>query len=331
MRTDAYQACVEGLEHGKRFEVTVRDGLPSAVGEALLKPATLSIYVRDRAAAVRFTGRNYVLPSRGQQGIPLISVNTDTLNVRVLRIGDRGLTRSVLDGEFQRSMNNYRIDELANNRAIEVWSGELSVKKILNRDVTTAFPVNETIGALKPGVYVMFATAKDSKAEHWTDRATQWFIVSDLALTALKGRDGVHAVVRSLATAETIADAKVRLIARNNDVLATTTTDPRGYARFAAGLARGKGGLAPALVVAETEAGDYAFLDLTASAFDLTDRGVGGRSTPGPLDAFIFTERGIYRPGATVHATALLRRGNTTAASGIPLTLIVTRPDGVGA
>ncbi len=52
--------------------------------------------------------------------------------------------------------------------------------------------------------------------------------------------------------------------------------------------------------------GDFAFLDL-APAFDLTDRGVEGRRAPDPIDAFLYTERGIYRPGETVHLVALLR------------------------
>ena len=46
--------------------------------------------------------------------------------------------------------------------------------------------------------------------------------------------------------------------------------------------------------------GDFSFLDLRRSAFDLTDRGVGGRASPGPVDAYLYTERGIYRPGETV-------------------------------
>ena len=51
------------------------------------------------------------------------------------------------------------------------------------------------------------------------------------------------------------------------------------------------------MLVAEIAGGEYAFLDLTTAAFDLTDRGVKGREAPGPLDAFAYTERGVYRPG----------------------------------
>ena len=98
----------------------------------------------------------------------------------------------------------------------------------------------------------------------------------------------------------------MRLIARNNEVLATTRTDAAGRVPFEPGLTRGEGGLAPAMLVAEAK-GDYAFLNLKGPAFDLSDRGVSGRTAPAGLDAFIYTERGVYRSGETVQVTALLR------------------------
>ena len=119
-----------------------------------------------------------------------------------------------------------------------------------------------------------------------------------------------------------------RLVARNNEVLATKTTGADGRVDFDPGLSRGKGGSAPGLLVA-TLADDYGFLSLAQNAFDLTDRGVTGRDPPAALDAFLYTERGVYRSGETVFATALLRDAKGVAKSGLPLTLVVKRPDGV--
>ena len=204
----------------------------------------------------------------------------------------------------------------------------MDVRQKLNEEVTTALPVTDAIGTLKPGVYVAIAKPTQKSRENYYTEATQWFIVSDLGLTAFSGDDGVHAFVRSLARAEPSAGVNVKLIARNNEVLGTAKSDANGYAHFEPGLSRGEGGLQPALLVAESDGGEYAFLDLTASAFDLTDRGVKGREAPGPLDGYLYTERGIYRPGEDVHITGLVRDAAGKAAS-LPVTLIVTRPDGV--
>src|SRR5690606_31809123 len=153
--------------------------------------------------------------------------------------------------------------------------------------------------------------------DDYSDLATQWFIVSDLGLTAHSGNDGIHAYVHSLASAAGKADVEVRLVARNNELLATRRTDANGYVRFDPGMARGEGGMAPALLVATEAQGDYAFLNLKGPAFDLTDRGVTGRPLPSGLDAFVYTERGVYRTGETVHITALARDEKGVAAAGV--------------
>ncbi len=329
LSTENNQICIDGLKHGQRYQVAVRAGLPSSIDETLLKTAELSVYVRDRSPSVRFTGRNYVLPNKGQQGIPLTSINTKKLNIDIYRVGDRALAGSLLRGNIGRSMSRYDLNELEENTGQKIWHGDMKVTSKLNREVTSAFPVSQAVPDLKPGVYMMVAEPADKTREQWKQRATQWFIVSDLGLTSFTSSDGLHAFVRSLASAEPGSNVKLRLIARNNEVLGELTSNAMGYVRFDPGLTRGKGAMSPAILMAESKSGDYAFLDLTNSAFDLTDRGEKGRTAPGPLDAYVFTERGVYKPGADVHVTALLRDHTGKAAERTPLTMIMTRPDGV--
>ena len=329
LSVDEKQLCVEGLRHGERYAITLRAGLPSTVQETLAKAADFSIFVRDRSPLARFTSKAYVLPRTGQRGIPVVSVNTPTVAIKIYRIGDRNLLDTVVGENFQRSLSRYELEQLASERGVAVWNGELKVESPLNAEVTTAFPVDEAIGTLSPGVYVMSAEAAGAKSDDFGDLATQWFIVSDLGLTAFSGNDGIHVFVNSLASATADAGADIRLIARNNEVLASRRTDAAGHALFEPGLARGEGGLSPALLVATDAGGDYGFLSLKAPAFDFSDRGVTGRIVPSGLDAFVFTERGVYRTGETVHVTALLRDPLGVAALNVPLTLVVERPDGV--
>ncbi|MET0722753.1 MAG: alpha-2-macroglobulin [Tardiphaga sp.] len=333
LTSDEKQLCVEGLKHGERYNINLRAGLPSTVKESLPKSAEFNIYVRDRKPFVRFTGRAYVLPRTGQQGIPLVSVNTQTVTVNVFRIGDRNLINTVIDSDFQTALSKYQLESLGNERGVKVWTGELATTaSTLNADVTTAFPVDQAIGELQPGVYVMTAAAKGPGAGGNDDDgslATQWFIVSDLGLTAFSGNDGIHVFVNSLASTEPTAKADVRLVARNNEILAAKKTDESGHVLFEAGLARGEGGLSPALLTVTGDKGDYAFLSLKSNAFDLSDRGVSGRAVPAGADAFVYAERGVYRSGETVYLTALLRDGQGNAVTASPLTLVVERPDGV--
>jgi alpha-2-macroglobulin len=330
LTSEGKQLCVDGLKHGERYNINLRAGLPSTVKESLPKSAEFNIYVRDRKPFVRFTGRAYVLPRTGQRGIPLVSVNTPSVNVNVFRIGDRNLINTVVDSDFQKTLSSYQLSDLGNERGVKVWSGELATASTLNQDVVTAFPVDQALGDLQPGVYVMTASAKGpGSGDDDGSLATQWFIVSDMGLTAFSGNDGIHVFVNSLASTEAVAKAEVRLVARNNEILATRKTDDAGHVLFEAGLARGEGGLSPALLTVMSDKADYAFLSLKTNAFDLTDRGVSGRVVPAGADAFVYAERGVYRSNETVYLTALLRDGQGNAMAGGPLTLVIERPDGV--
>ncbi len=329
------QLCVEGLKHGEHYKIVLREGLPSTVNEALLRSADYEIYVRDRSPLVHFTGKNYVLPRAGQEGIPVVSVNTRKIALDIIRIGDRNLLPAIRSEDFLSQLSPYKIKQYIETDGKKIWSGTLDVNSELNAEVTTAFPVMEAVGQLDPGVYVMAAkpagdgaTASDDEESYGT-RATQWFIVSDLGLTAFTGKDGIHVFLRSLASAKPLAGVDVRLLARDNEILTSKRTDEAGHIHFDPGFARGAGGAAPSLAVAEDGKGDYGFLDLEAAAFDLTDRGVQGRAAPAALDALVYTERGVYRSGETVFITALLRDGKGTAVASAPLTLAVKRPDGV--
>lgn len=332
LSSEERQLCIEGLKHGDRYQINLRAGLPSTVKESLPKSAEFNVYVRDRKPFVRFTSRAYVLPRTGQRGIPVVSVNTPAVNVKIFRIGDRNLINTVLGSDFQRTLSTYELAELGDEKGVKVWQGELATGNTLNADVITAFPVDQAIGEMQPGVYVMTAAPKGGSAssdEDYAQLATQWFIVSDLGLTAFSGNDGIHVFVNSLTSTEPVAKTEVRLVARNNEILATRRTDDAGHVLFEAGLARGEGGLSPALLSVAGDKNDYAFLSLKTTAFDLTDRGVAGRRVPAGADAFVYAERGVYRSNETVYLTALLRDGQGNAIGGAPMTLVVERPDGV--
>ena len=331
------QLCVEGLQHGQTYTVTLRAGLPSVVHETLSKSSDFAIYVRDRAPSVRFSTTAYMLPRTGQNGIPVISVNSRAVAVEIYQVSDRNLIDEITGvgygrGDFQSSLSRYDTAQLKKSRGVQVWSGELAVNAApINQEVTTAFPVDQAIATLKPGVYVMVAQPNELKNldNNYDSLATQWFIVSDLGLTAFSGNDGIHVFVNSLATTQAKSAVELRLVSRGNEILATRKTDSSGQALFEIGLASGVGGAAAALLAAADSAGDFAFLSLKTPAFDLTDRGVGGRPAPNGLDAFVYAERGVYRSGETAYITGLLRDAQGAAALGVPLTFVVQRPDGV--
>ncbi|WP_114966051.1 alpha-2-macroglobulin family protein [Alkalilacustris brevis] len=323
------QLCIDGVQHGQRYTLTLRAGLPAESGEVLARPVTLNVYVRDRAPLVRFPGRAYVLPAGGEMALPVETVNTGALDLVLRQVSDRNLVRAMQEEVFARPLSPWQQDMLSEDMTQEVWRGSAELPTELNRDMLGRLPLAEMAGALEPGIYTLEAAVPG--ADRWdTPAATQWFVVSDLGLSSMQGVDGLHVVVRSLTDAGAKPGAVVRLIARSNAVLGEAETDARGYAMFAPALTRGTGGAAPALLtVSDADGADMAFLSLTDPEFDLSDRGVEGREPAPAVDVFLTTDRGAYRAGETVHLTALARDSQTDAIEGLPLTARLIRPDGV--
>ncbi|MBX5101127.1 alpha-2-macroglobulin family protein [Rhizobium lentis] len=329
LETKDKQICVEGLTHGETYKITFRPGLPSSVDESLDAPVSIDVYIKDRSQIVRFTGDSFVLPSTARRGIPIVSVNLASANLKLYRIGDRAIAPLLTNSQFLSQLDGYSAQNIQDQSGELVWQGSIDIANELNKDIVTSFPVDEALPERKPGIYVLTATAPNAPAQEWDSQATQWFLVSDIGITTYAGTDGLNVFARSLASAKPIAGVELQLLAKNNEVLGTATTDENGRATFTAGLMRGTAALTPAVIAARNGTSDYVFLDMTRAGFDLSDRGVTGRTAPGAIDVLTFTERGIYRAGETVHAQALARDTDGNAIENLPLTFIFSRPDGV--
>lgn len=328
VEADGQQICIDGVDHGARYRVTFRAGLPAASGEVLAKDIPLTLYVRDRGPIVRFAGRAYVLPRSADAALPIESVNVDRVDLVLRKVSDRNLVAAIKDNYFGRPLNQYEGEAFADTLAQEIWRGTGNIQNTLNADMTTRLPLGEALAGQPAGIYTLSAAVPGQDSyEH--PAAMQWFVLSDLGLTTWAGTDGLAVAVRSLGDASAQAGVTLTLISRANEVLGTATADQEGFAQFPAGLTRGTGAASPALLMAEDGSRDVAFLPLTDPAFDLSDRGVEGRPPSPPIDTFLTTDRGAYRAGDTIYATALTRDGQAKALRDLPVTAILKRPDGV--
>jgi alpha-2-macroglobulin len=321
--------CLDGLKHGAIYQVQILAGLPAITGERLRDTVRTRIVVPDRRPSVSFAGTGYVLPREGTPGLPVTTINVDKLRLRLLRVDERNLVPTLGADRLTLSFSADDIDDIVNNTGSLVWQGEMAIRGPRNRPVATAIPLQDMLRGKGPGVYLAVAERPDMRGRETGKPATNWVLVSDLGLAAYKGADGLAVDVRSLATATPLAGVTVRLYARNNSELASAVSDADGIVRIPGGLLRGGGGEEPFAVTAYGPGGDFNFLDISRAAFDLSDRGVAGLPPPGPVDAFLYTDRGIYRPGETVQLIALLRDDKADAIRDLPVTLRVLRPDGI--
>lgn len=344
VRVEQSRLCLTGLSFGVEYQLEMLKGLPAKDGLKLNEAVHLPLSLGDRAASVRL-GAGFVLPTDNDDGLPITTMNVDKLNLKLYRVGDRLLARMRADFVDERTMYPYQAEQVGEDEGRLVWSGGMAVTAARNEAKTSLIPLKDAIGKREPGAYLLVASdaAKENAIENDEDyyddergrMAAQWIVQSDLGLTSFRGADGLTVLARSLRDAQPKSAVRLSLIARNNDVLGEASTDANGVARFPAGLLQGAGGMAPVMVMAYAQdqvngkaVDDFNFLDLRRAPFDLSDRGVEGRAPAGPVDAFLYTERGIYRPGETVQLTALARDAVAKAIPDSTLVIKLMRPSG---
>ncbi|KCZ90663.1 alpha-2-macroglobulin family protein [Hyphomonas johnsonii] len=334
LSVEGRELCIGGLTFGTSRTATILSGLPAADGRTLKGEETVAIDFADRPPYVGFKGAGVILPREDADGLPIETVNVDKVKITVSRINDRALAfKSISEGETSaqgRYSYSWGEDDPSDVEA-EIWSGTMEVPSEQNAPVISVFPLQDVIGTLEPGAYYVRVTdaAELNAAEGPPASSSRWIMLTDLAITAYEGENGLDVTLRSLQDGKPVPDTDVQLVAMNNEILAETRSNEQGRVAFDKPIISGQGNLAPRMLLAFSAKGELAALDLTRAPVDLSEHAVGGRRTPGLVDAYVYTDRGIYRPGETVEISALLRDRTGRQISSRAGNLVIYRPNGL--
>ena len=326
------QLCISGLPSGRTTRVTLRAGLAGLEGLSLLKDAVLDVAMPNRAPNLGFDSRLFVLPRGQAPVVTLSSVNLSTVSLKLIRLSERNVAALLRRMKLGDQVESWTAESLASESGSTVWSGRADITGYApNKTSRTALPLPDALTGAGPGLFALMVLPGDG-TQNVDASAVQLLLRTDLAPSVWRGSDGLTVQIRDYGNAVPRPGVLVRLLARNNDILAEATTSDDGVTRFGVPLLRGEGPLSPAAIHAfgplkSGETQDFAALDLSVAAFDLSDRGVEGMPHPGPLDSYLWPDRGIYRPGETVHLMGLVR-DNAGAPADIPAQLTIRRPNG---
>lgn len=326
LQVDGRSLCLLGLDETTERTVTILPGFTAADGVELSKQIVEAVTFEPKPAMVGFVGDGIILPRTDNAVLGLKAMNADAVDLTVYRVNHRALFEHTPYGGETTVEGNWSWNNAAWSTRVQVHTDQVDMSGALNTLVEAGYPLGPIVSEHGPGAYIVEikrATDANRAANSW-----RWLYVTDLALASYRTSDALDVTVRSIATARTVGDVKLTVIARNNDVLAEAQSDANGRARFPGAALRGTGNMAPKMVLAYAGEDDFAALDLARSPLDLTAYDVTGREASGPIDAYLFTERGVYRPGETVHLTALIRDAQAKAAFDRDGTLMIRRPDG---
>jgi hypothetical protein len=349
------ELCLTGLGFYDR-RVTFLKGLPGRGSDKLAANADVDFTFGEKPPYVGFAGDGVILPREDGDGVGIETVNVQKLAVEVWRVPDRNLVRKSIaspqptaEGEYSYEYGEDSPDE--DGRV--VWKGSLTIKAQNGQRATTVFPLGAVLKDLKPGAYVIKARdvsggrdlkQKDDEDSTSPAMARRWILFTDMALVSYRGAEGLDVTVRSLKTAKPLGGVKVALVAKEGEDLATETSDSEGHVRFAKALLDGEGSSVAKMVMAYGPGSDFTVMDLDRSPVDLSNQGVGGRrvegdaasltggrTAAGVVDGYLYSDRGVYRPGEPVRLVAMLRDTEAKAVKDRAGAIVIKRPSGVEA
>lgn len=185
------------------------------------------------------------------------------------------------------------------------------------------------------GLFLLQAKGWDkTKNEPISTEASRLILITDLGIVVKANRDQTQDVfIQSISQGKPVPNAVVSVLGKNGLPIAKQTTDSNGHAHFES-LADNVDEKEPTVYIVQN-GNDVSFIpydseerQLNFSKFDVGGA-VSNNEEVSTLSAFIFSDRGIYRPGDTAHIAAIVKKAYAGAQSaGIPLQMTVTGPRG---
>jgi alpha-2-macroglobulin len=188
---------------------------------------------------------------------------------------------------------------------------------------------------LRYGLFYFKVSEWDPAEEKETDvRAERLILVTDLGILVKKcAATGYDVFIQSIHSGAPVGGATVDVVGKNGLPVVSMATAADGHIFIPSleGFAREK---APEAFVV-TRGNDMSFLPVSGtgrfldfSRFDIG--GIEGTADPGFIDAYLFSDRGIYRPGELVNFAAIVKAGDwKRKLAGLPLELSIQDPRGL--
>ena len=323
-----------------RYTVKLADppaGTPAADRNRYPRPGSISTFMPDVGSDCWFDADQGYLSTAGNRTLVAHVVNVDHLRVTATRVYDDNLVawrnsagRSGYDfaqetEPFARPAGDKRVDcPGAHNVRRDV---RLSLDDLLS-------PLLARTGAWRISASSIVDHEADGDGPTVSGRASAVVTLSDVGLTAKRTRDGLVAWATSLRAATPLAGVRVRAYTDKDQLLGTATTDGDGLARLS-GLHPAPGESVAVLLADTAPAEDggpseLTWLDLRRSAWDLADLDTSGKPyLRTGHTAFVYADRGVYRPGETVRLRAVVRGPGDVAPTAVvprPVALPPARP-----
>lgn len=290
---------------------------------------------------IRFLHNGALLALNSEKKLSVLVRGLSAVKFDIARVLPENVNQLVTQtqGEFNnpyfihQSFNQQNISELYSE--VQTFDGSDLTKQQyssldLGKYLTSAFNKSGP-----QGLFLLKASGWDT-VNHYELNVTntRMILITNLGLLVKDNNDGSHDVfVQSITEGVPAAGVDVSVLGKNGLPVLTRTTDEQGHVSFP-GLKDFVADREPVAYLAR-QGNDVSFIpynnynrQLNFSRFDIG--GIYTNQDLHSLSAFVFSDRGLYRPGDTAHFGMMVKQAYAQPQpAGLPLQVIITDPRGV--
>lgn len=316
------------------YTVTLNDKLYGVAGGKMIDSYTQTITFGELKPMIRFASSDKrYLDKNGNRNIAVQIVNVPEVRVEVIKIFENNILSFLRNGlgynyydewDDEDYYDYYGYNDVNTDEYGSVVFEKKYDTKNLEKLNSASILHLDFIDKLNhfDGFYVVRVSSTEKR---WLSDF-KVVSLSDIGLISRACDDEVMVFANSIRTAEPEPGVKVSFISSNNQKLYTATTDNDGVARFG-NIRKNDPGFTVNLVTAK-KGEDFNFLPFSNTEESSSRFDVGGkRMNASEMDAFLYAERDLYRPGETMHISTVIRDYDWQTISRIPVKFSILTPE----
>lgn len=328
---DGFTISSENFDASKSYQLTINKGLRGKIGGVLREEYNNDLAFGALEPSISFTNKKAVyLSAQGAKNIEIKITNVPKVKMIISKIYENNLVAAQRHGYYPTETSltgdesNYDDSESNATMGDVIFEKEFDARSLAKSGNSRLLNFNP--GDQLPDFKGIYHLSIRSTEDYWINDS-RFISLSDIGLIAREGTDKMFVFANSLQTASPVNGVNVLVYGYNNQLLGMAATNAEGVAEVAY-TRKEFAGFKPAMVIAKT-AGDFNYLPLNSTAVATSRFDVGGKqSSSTGLDAFIYAERDIYRPGEKVNFSIILRDRLWKAPGDMPIKLKFLMPNG---
>src|SRR5437660_6466722 len=310
------------VESDGELYLRVNKGVQAFGGFPLSEDYNAVVAVPALPREVQIEGQGGLLALNGERKLSIRSRGLSAIEYEIARVATTQINHLVSQTEGKFEDPEFHEPSLFNKENISRIAIEHQPIALENKWKAnySAFDFSEQLrkpsdGGSERGLFFLIARGWDpaKKKPITSIKDSRFLLVTDIGILTKKNTDGGSDVfLVSIKTGNPIGDATVEILGKNGIPIQTSKTAADGHCTFPSVEKSEREKLPVAFVARNGD--DVAFMPygredrvLNFSRFE-----IDGAENIGPegLDAFVFTERGVYRPGDEIHIGVVVKQRN---------------------